>query len=123
MHASLHASLNKRQKRLNNPHYSHKKSYCRLTATSCCSWQPGVVDVLLIIQNYKSASADFRGKQIARSGPIMQKKKKTQKTVVCLYKTITNVVNISDKQSWLEVSMLYSSSLLTYNNNMRSLQH
>lgn len=52
-----------------------------------------------------------------------KKKKKTQKTVVCLYKTITNVVNISDKQSWLEVSMLYSSSLLTYNNNMRSLQH
>lgn len=86
MHASLHASLNKRQKRLNNPYYSHKKSYCRLTATPCCSWQPGVVDVLLIIQNYKSASADFRGKQIARSGPIMQKKKKPRKLLFAYIK-------------------------------------
>lgn len=88
-----------RQKFLNDPNYSHEKSHSRLTATPC-SWQPGAVDVLLIIQVYKSTSADFRGTQIAGSGPIMQQKTKNpqpQGTAVVFFflnKTIMNVMNI-----------------------------
>lgn len=96
---------------------SHKKSYSRLAASSGCSWQPGDGDVLLIIHIYKSASADFRGNQIGRSGPILLKKntKQTRKLLFLSLQLPWMSWILSDKQSWLDASALYSSSLLTSN--------